>query len=407
MRFWLPMRSTTGKYCMVLVLAAGPLWGQGELVIVNGASFSPAPTLPYVRGPGVPGIVPGSLITLFGIDLTSAKGVVAADRFPLPTELGGTSVNFDGVPAPLLAVATVNGREQINLQVPYGLSVGTPDPACVLTRAAEEVCAGERALWVNAKGVEARYVGIVAYLEAQPGIFTVDGRAAVALHTDTGRLVSAADPAKPGEVVAIYATGLGPLKGVVASGVPAPASPPIETLNRPTATVGGLSAEVLFSGLAPGLVGVNQVNVRVPVDAPSADAAGGQLDLSLRLSNSLSNTVKLAVSGKPQMFTVSAEPNRDVPLCHVLYYCDYIVTLQGKGFSRNATIEVVGVNSGNIFARYTDLKIATSDTIQFFLSGASPNVIYTNGGFLITVVNPGGVRSNAIQQWSSTDHPDS
>jgi len=120
--------------------------------------------------------------------------------------------------------------------------------------------------------------------------------------------------------------------------------------------------------------------------------------------------VKLAVSGKPQILAVSVEPNRDVPLCHVLYYCDYIVTLRGRGFSRHATIEVVSVNSGNIFAQYTELRIATSDTmetIQFFLSGASPNVIYTNGGFLITVVNPGGVRANAIQQWSSTDHPDS
>jgi uncharacterized protein (TIGR03437 family) len=125
-------------------------------------------------------------------------------------------------------------------------------------------------VWVNAKGIEARYVEIVAYVEAQPGIFTVDGRAAVALHTETGRLVSAADPAKPGEVVAIYATGLGPLKGVVASGVPAPASPPIETLVRPNVTLGGLSAEVLFSGLAPGLVGVNQINVRVPVDPTRA-----------------------------------------------------------------------------------------------------------------------------------------
>ncbi len=108
--------------------------------------------------------------------------------------------------------------------------------------------------------------------------------------------------------------------------------------------------------------------------------------------------MKLAVSGKPQILVVSAEPNRDAPPCHILYYCDYIVTLQGKGFSRNATIEVVGVNSNNIFARYTELKIGTSDAIQFFLSGASPNVIYSHGGFLITVVNPGDVRSNAIQK---------
>jgi uncharacterized protein (TIGR03437 family) len=38
-------------------------------------------------------------------------------------------------------------------------------------------------------------------------------------------------------------------------------------------TVGGITAEVLFSGLAPGLVGVNQVNVRIPMDVPSGDVA--------------------------------------------------------------------------------------------------------------------------------------
>src|SRR5215831_7960454 len=135
MRVCLPTGSTAGKFCMALVLAAGPLCGQ---VIVNAASFSPAPTLPYVRGPGVPGLVPGSLITLFGMDLTSVNGVLVADRFPLPTELAGTSVNFDGVPAPLLSVANINGIEQINLQVPCGLSGGTPDLRCVYTRSDKE-----------------------------------------------------------------------------------------------------------------------------------------------------------------------------------------------------------------------------------------------------------------------------
>jgi uncharacterized protein (TIGR03437 family) len=274
-----------------LFLAAGPLRGQ---LIVNAASFSPVPVLPYVRGPGVPALVPGSLITLFGADLTSVSGVVAAERFPLPYELAGTSVDFDGEPAPLLAVANVNGREQINLQVPYGLSSGTPDPACVYTRAPEDVCAGEPAVRVNIKGVTARYVQIVSYIEARPGIFTVDGRAGVAVHNDTGRLVSAADPAKPGEVVAIYATGLGPLNGRVASGAPAPTSPPIETLIRPTVAFAGISAEVLFSGLAPGLVGVNQVNIRVPVHAPSGDLA-----IVISVGDSASDPATLRVVAPP------------------------------------------------------------------------------------------------------------
>jgi uncharacterized protein (TIGR03437 family) len=134
------------------------------------------------------------------MDLTSVNGVLVADRFPLPTELAGTSVNFDGVPGPLLSVANINGIEQINLQVPYGLSGGTPDLRCVYTRSDEEVCSGEPALRVNAKGVAGIYIQIVGYLAAQPGIFTVDGKIGVVLHAETGRLVSASDPARLGEV---------------------------------------------------------------------------------------------------------------------------------------------------------------------------------------------------------------
>lgn len=121
-------------------------------------------------------------------------------------------------------------------------------------------------------------------------IFTVDGVTAIAAHTASGRLLVAADPAEPGEVVATYATGLGPLNGVLASGVPAPASPLIETLNWPSVTVGGLGAEVLFSGLAPGLVGVNQVDVRVPVDAPSGDLA-----VVIRVGDAISEPAMLGV----------------------------------------------------------------------------------------------------------------
>jgi uncharacterized protein (TIGR03437 family) len=78
------------------------------------------------------------------------------------------------------------------------------------------------------------------------------------------RLADAVRPAKPGEVVVIYATGLGPVNPAVAAGEPAPPEPLSRTVNPVTVTIQGFRAQVLFSGLAPGYAGLYQLNVRVP-----------------------------------------------------------------------------------------------------------------------------------------------
>jgi len=111
-------------------------------------------------------------------------------------------------------------------------------------------------------------VGVV-----QPGIFTVDGTAGAILHGASYQLVTATNPAARREVVVIYATGLGPVSPQPRTGAPAPNSEPLSrTPSSPAVTVGGINVEVLFSGLAPGFVGLYQVNVRIPADAPPGSA---------------------------------------------------------------------------------------------------------------------------------------
>ena len=219
------------------------------------------------------GLTPGGIVTIFGTRLTTdVSGVVLAEQLPLPTELRGTSVTVCGLAPPLFAIANVDGQEQINLQVPYELT-GQATATVV----------------VNNNGVLSDPVEVNISL-AHPGIFTLDGTAGVILHASDFRLISPSDPAALGEAVVIYATGLGPVSPAPPTGAPASASPLSFTSIPPLVSVGGIVAEVLFSGLAPGFVALYQVNIVVPLDAPSGD-----LDVVIQTDGQVSNSVKMTV----------------------------------------------------------------------------------------------------------------
>ena len=85
-------------------------------------------------------------------------------------------------------------------------------------------------------------------------------------------LISSTNPASPGQVVVIYATGLGPVNQTIALGAPAPGNPPATVTTPVQVTVGGLNATVQFAGLTPGLVGLYQVNAVVPAGVTSGSA---------------------------------------------------------------------------------------------------------------------------------------
>jgi uncharacterized protein (TIGR03437 family) len=88
--------------------------------------------------------------------------------------------------------------------------------------------------------------------------------------------VLTSDP-QPGEVFVVYATGLGPVVGQVQTGVPAPADAllPIRGEFRCRFFPYTADAETLFAGLAPGLTGVYQVNLRMPQAPSAAPISGG------------------------------------------------------------------------------------------------------------------------------------
>jgi uncharacterized protein (TIGR03437 family) len=230
------------------------------------------------------GLTPGELITIFGANF-SQPGIFSARELPLPTDLDGASVTINGVPAPILAVANVNGQEQINAQVPYDfIPSGTYPvlvPIVVTTAFGRSVT-----MWVHPQN-SGQNSGV---LWGTPGIVTTDGVHGTVQHSANYSLVNASHPAAPGEILILYASGLGAVTPPVASGAAAPSSPLSFTDITPSVTVGGVPATVLFSGLVPGYVGLYQINFRLALNTPAGDE-----DLAVTSGNSTSNIAKLAV----------------------------------------------------------------------------------------------------------------
>src|SRR5205085_387636 len=135
---------------------------------------------------------------------------------------------------------------QINAQLPW--ECGTTGSAQLTVTA-------------NGQATAAQNISLAAQ---SPGIFTVkasgSGDGAI-LHSDNS-LVSSTNPARAGETVVIYCTGLGATTPAFASGNAAVGSN--VTSGTVTATIGGMPANVVHSGLTDGLVGLYQVNAVVP-----------------------------------------------------------------------------------------------------------------------------------------------
>lgn len=194
--------------------------------IVNGASF--AGNMP---------IAAGSIVTLFGSNLSYAT--VQAQVTPLPTSLAQTSVTFNGVPAPLYYVS----QGQINVQVPFTIAPGLAEVQVT-------------------RGTTSTQTQAVSVTPFSPGIFQADQNGTgVIFHGTTFTFITPSSPAKPGEVVSIYCTGLGAVMTPATAGAPAQAD---NTVAIPTVMIGGQIASTSYSGLAPGLIGVYQVNATVP-----------------------------------------------------------------------------------------------------------------------------------------------
>jgi uncharacterized protein (TIGR03437 family) len=209
---------------------------------------------------------PGGLISIFGTNL--AAGDARATVTPLPTSLNGTSVRINGTAAPLLFVSAT----QINVQAPLGTPLGT---AVVVVRNGALESAPVK---VDVKA-------------AAPGMLALGaGSHALAVNYPGGELNSPQDPVHPGEYVVVYLTGQGMVDRPVADGAESPANPLSLPLAAVRAKVAGKAADVAFAGLAPGLVGVLQVNLLIP------EIAGGEQALEVTVGDVAANATVVSVA---------------------------------------------------------------------------------------------------------------
>jgi len=223
---------------------------------VNGASFASATP-----------VAVGSLVSLFGSAIGPATSA-SASATPLPTTLGGYQVKIGGIFAPLLFASS----GQINAQVPFEL-------------------AGQSSTTVSVtNGTATSSNSTVSLAASAPGIFVGAGTQGAVLNQDFSAN-SAANPAARGSVVQIFATGQGVVSNQPADGAAASTSVLATTSVTPVVIIGGVVAQVQFSGLAQGFVGLWQVNAVVP----STVATGGAVSLQIIMNTISSNVVSIGV----------------------------------------------------------------------------------------------------------------
>lgn len=265
----------------ILFVAALPLAVYSQVsgppavtAVLNSASWSSA-------------VEPGSLITIFGANLAATVQSTAPGSEQLPTNIAGTSATINGVAVPLLYVSPT----QINAQLPWMGFAG----------------AGPATLTLTAPGGTASFGFRMDYVA--PGLFTADASGcgqAAALNVRPEGSFSVNSPgnsAAPGDYLVLFGTGLGAFWSPPASGVPSTGQPfnvgPSVAIgqNLDQAWVSGATdlnhwIAPSWAGLAPSLVGVDQVNIRIPDDTRD----GCAVPISIAKYPYLGQTVSVSIN---------------------------------------------------------------------------------------------------------------
>ena len=236
--------------CRLPLLAAAVFtataWGQAPSYtaasIVNVSDYSAGP------------FAPGSILVIFGSNLSrSAYTLQASDiQFPyLPTDLNYTQVIVDNSPAALFYVSPT----QINFMIPATDGIGQ-----MTVQVVREGLAGP--------------VITLPVVSAAPALFVWGNNLALATHGDYS-LVTAGSPAVAGEIIVLFATGMGKTSPNPGPGEIPTYSAPIVNLSTLQVTLAGKAVDpslIKYAGVSPQSAGLYQINLAIPGGTPSNPA---------------------------------------------------------------------------------------------------------------------------------------
>jgi uncharacterized protein (TIGR03437 family) len=252
-----------GSYT-VTVASSGPAPAIAAGGVVNAASYRAAP-----------GIAPGSLFSVFGTNLGPPQGVQAAG-YPLPMSLAGTSAEIAAAGARFDAWMVFASAGQVNAILPSTVPPG----------------AAQVTVTVNG---EASPPAPVTIVPSAPGMFFsrvagVDFAVAQNVASATDYPVNqAASPARPGQIVLLWGTGLGAIAGADNT---APGAAGDMTALPVAITAGGLPAQRFYAGRQSQFAGADNVYLTVPAGVPF----GCQVPVAITAAGVAANTVNIAIT---------------------------------------------------------------------------------------------------------------
>ena len=221
-------------------------------------------------------VAPGAIASLFGTNLTDGTSCLPPTCGPtvdnlgrLRTNMAGAQVSINNTPVPVLFATP----QQLAVQIPTDISGTSAD------------------IQVSVNG-QTSAPSTFSVQPFSPGLFSINSQgtgAGVVTHAN-GSLVNAAAPARPSEVLILYATGLGQVTpflptGVIPQGI-------VKTLTTPVVLVDNLTAAVQFSGVAGCCAGLNQINFVVPANV----RIGSDIAVALTGAGKQSNTVTIVTA---------------------------------------------------------------------------------------------------------------
>ncbi|MCC6391172.1 MAG: hypothetical protein IT167_11265, partial [Bryobacterales bacterium] len=242
----LAMRATLDGTANAVTVTALSRPGFQSAYVLNAASYAP-------------GITPGGLAVIFGGSLGGGLSA-EAKATPWPEKLAGVQVLINGEAAGLYYVSD----GQINFRVPPTI-------------------AGDSADVVVSTSLGMSQAVRVPVVANSPGLFFNQATGEAAVRVAGTGLLTSERPAAAGEYLEIYGTGLGPVE-------PSPKTDLYETVRKPVITAGGVEARVVFSGQAPGVPGLYQVNAQVPDGAPR-----GVVKLRIMVDGAASNEANVTL----------------------------------------------------------------------------------------------------------------